>query len=403
MNICFFSREYPPETHFGGIGTYTSNMAAALVRLGHQVHVITSTKNGAKVYQEKGVWIHRINHRKILPKELWRFRYSYAVAEKISQIDCPFDIVQSSEFASEAFCFSTRNKVPLVTRLATPFFMANQLERRGFLTQRPIINWMEKAQTLRSDGIFSSTRALAEVVARRWDIDPSRIDVIPNSIDISRVIDLGENGPVPSVLRGQDLLVYFGRLEERKGVHIIAQALPSVFEQFPDIKIVFVGKDIGFRGQAMREYIVQNASRFRKNVIFFDNLPQEELFPIVKLAKIVLLPSLWEAFGFVCVEAMALGRPVIATSGSGFSEIIEDGVSGYLVKPDDAEVLARKITNCLRAEEDLGRISRGAERRAWDFEVSKVALKLLSYYRCIIDRKYHRAETACLDSVNLPG
>jgi len=387
MNICLLSREYPPETHFGGIGTYTNNMALALSRLGHRVHVITSTGDGDRTYREGGVWVHRISHRKTRPKELWHLRYAYAVAEKVSGLGCPFDIVQSSEFASEALWLSIRRKVPLVTRLATPFFMVERLGGKGPLSRRPLINWMERTQVLRSDGIFTSTRALAGVVAGEWGIDPSRIDIIPNSIDVSRVIALGRSGPVPPMLKGRDFLLYFGRLEERKGVHILAQALPEVFSRFPHIRMVFVGSDLGFRGRPMREYVMRQVDRFRKNVIFLDNLPQRELFPIVGLAKLVVLPSLWEAFGFVCVEAMALGRPVIATSGSGFGEIIEDKVSGYLVRPGDREALARKIISCLGGEEDLGGISRGAERRAWDFEVSKIAERLLNYYRHIIARR----------------
>jgi len=94
----------------------------------------------------------------------------------------------------------------------------------------------------------------------------------------------------------------------------------------------------------------------------------------------VVLPSLWEAFGFVCVEAMALGRPVVASSGSGFAEIIEDGISGYLVEPGKSELLAGKMINVLKDEEGLRKISEGARTRAQDFEVSKVALRLLAFY-----------------------
>jgi glycosyltransferase involved in cell wall biosynthesis len=121
-------------------------------------------------------------------------------------------------------------------------------------------------------------------------------------------------------------------------------------------------------------------------LIFFDNLQHQDLFPIVDSAKIVILPSLWEAFGFVCVEAMALGRPVIATSGSGFEEIIENNVSGYLVEPGDSDLLAQKIITALTNEEGLRRISVEAAKRARDFEASKVALNLLAYYKRVLEK-----------------
>ena len=383
MNICFFSQEYPPETHVGGIGTYTYNMASALAKLGHKVHVIASTKSGAMTVKDNGVFVHRIKRMRIKLKELEHLYYSYLIAKKVFKINCDFDIVQSSEFASEAFWFSLNKKFPLVTRLATPFYLVEELNGKMFFGPRPLFNWMEKIQTLNSNAILSSTSALAKKVSKEWKINTSKVKIIPNSIDLSRIKSLGNKMPIPDVLKGKNFLLYFGRLEERKGICILAKALCHVFKMFPSLHMVFVGSDMGYRGCSMREYIYQKADAYRKQIIFFDNLPHDVLFPIVNSAKIVILPSLWEAFGFVCVEAMALGRPVIASSGSGFEEIIENNVSGYLVEPGNSELLARKIISSLRDESGLSKISEGAIKRAQDFEVSKVALKLLTYYEKI--------------------
>lgn len=386
MNICFFSREYPPDTHIGGIGTYTYNMASALSKLGHTVHVITSTQHSGRTYEDNGVWVHRIRSRRIIPKELWNLNYSYLIAKKVSRITCRFDIVQSSEFASEAFWFALKKKSPLVTRLATPYYLAEELDGKAFLgprRPRTLLNWMEKKQTLYSDGIFASTRALAKAVNKKWGIQPSRLDIIPNSIDISRVIRLAETGPLPDILKHKEFLLYFGRLEERKGVRVLARALLPVFERFPHIHVVFVGADLGYGGSSMKIYIKRTLTKYLGQLLLFDNLPQEKLFPIVNSAKMVILPSLWEAFGFVCVEAMALGRPIIATSGSGFEEIIENNISGYLIQPGNSELLADKIISTLNDQDSLYRISEAAKNRAQDFEVSKVALKLLAYYEKI--------------------
>jgi glycogen(starch) synthase len=383
MNICFLSQEYPPETHVGGIGTYTYNMALALAKIGHTVHVISSTKGVARTVQDNGISVHRIKRQKIKLIELEHLYYSYLAAKKISEINCHFDIVQSSEFASEAFWFSLNKKFPLVTRLATPFYLLEKLNGKMFFGPRPLFNWMEKKQTLNSNGIFSSTSALAKQVAEEWKIDRSKVEVIPNSVDLSRIHRLGNNTSVPDILNSKVFLLYFGRLEERKGVCVLAKALHRVFEMFPSLVMVFVGSDFGYRGCSMREYIYSKVDTYRKQIIFFDNLPHDKLFPIVNSAKMVILPSLWEAFGFVCVEAMALGRPVIASTGSGFEEIIEDNISGYLVKPGNSVLLAQKIISCLRDEKGLHRISKGATKRAQDFEVSKVALRLLAYYEKI--------------------
>lgn len=380
MNICFLSQEYPPETHVGGIGTYTYNMASALAKIGHTVHVITSTQNHSHTFKDSGVWVHRIKKYEIIPLEFDRLIYSYLVSKKISTINCQFDIVHASEYANEAFWFSLNKKCPLVTRLATPFYLIEKLNGKMFFGPRPLFNWMEKKQTINSNGIFSSTKVLAKTVAENWGIESSRVTVIPNSVNVSHIVKLGENIPPPDILESKDFMVYFGRLEERKGVRVLAQALPAVFELFPSLNMVFVGSDLGYQGASMKEYIIERSNRYKDRLFFYDNLPQEDLFPIVNLSKLVVLPSIWEAFGFVCVEAMALGRPVIASSGSGFEEIIEDGISGFLVEPGNSTLLAQKIIICLRDEEKLRRISEGARKRAEDFEVTKVALRLLDYY-----------------------
>jgi glycogen(starch) synthase len=381
LNIYLLSREYPPETGTGGIGTYTYNTASALVKLGHYVQVMTATRFSEHIFQDNGVWVHKINRRSIRPKECDLISYSYSVARRLRRARCRPDIIQSSEFEGEAFWLSLHKKCPLITRLATPLFLIDKLNGRAFFGPRPILNWIEKRQTEHSAGILTSTRALARTVSAAWNISPARIEIIPNSLDLPRIIRLADEHRPPDLLRNKDFLLYFGRLEERKGVRVLAQALPAVFEEFPNLSAVFIGSDLGYQGASMRECIMSRVGEFRDRIIFMDQLPQEKLFPIVGLAKLVVLPSLWEAFGFVTVEAMALGRPVIATSGSGFEEIIEDGVSGYLVRPGDSQALAEKIVNVLRDETNRRLVSEGARVRARDYEVSAVAVRLVEYYQ----------------------
>ena len=394
MNICLLSREYPPETGTGGIGTYTYNMAAALVHLGHDVQVMTATRSSEQDYRDHGVRVHKIKRRDIRPKELELIQYSYSVARSLGRLRCRPDIIQASEFGGEAFWLSRRRACPLVTRLATPLFLIDRFNGKAFSGPRPLLNWIEKRPTVRSDGIFTSTRALAKEVCGAWNIDPVRVEVIPNSIDLTRVRRLAGDSPPPEGLRNRDFLLYFGRLEERKGVRVLARALPAVFEQFPNLSAVFIGSDLGYQGAPLREHITSCAPGHGERLIFLEQLPQEKLFPIVKRAKIVVLPSLWEAFGFVAVESLALGRPLVATSGSGFEEIIEDNISGFLVQPGDSEALAGKIIDVLRDQANLRRVAERAADRARDFEVSAVALRLLEYYQKIRTRWLARKDAS---------
>jgi glycogen(starch) synthase len=378
MNICLLSQEYPPDSHFGGIGTYTYNIAAFLAHSAHNVHVITSTRSSPSSYQECGVHVHRIKQYALRPAEVSRFVYSVQVARAVLRLQYPFEIVQASEFRAEAFALARQRKFPLVTRLATPLYLTEQLNRRSARRQ-PLFDF-EKAQTLRSDGVMSSTKALASAVSDKWKIDLSGIRIIPNSVDISRVVRLGTASGLPAILEGREFLLYFGRLEERKGVHILAQAIGKVLDKYRGVYMAFVGSDSRYQEESMRSYIARMSGIHKERLVFFDNMPQEKLFPVVHGAKLVILPSLWEAFGFVCVEALALGRPVLASSGSGFAEIISDGESGYLVAPGKPDLLSRRIIDILSDPDDLIRVSTMAKLRAADFDVSRVVPKLLSFY-----------------------
>lgn len=380
MNICLVSSEFPPESHVGGIGTYTHNVARSMAKIGHEVHVIAAARRAPGSHMLEGIHVHRILDARVKPQELRLLYYAHKVARTILGMRRQFDIVQASEFRAEGLVYAMRRRSPLITRLATPFYLTERLNGRGSGMSRPVWNWMERSQTVRSDGILSSTQVLARTVEEDWRMGLSRVEVIPNSVDVERISRLGTAGDVPEDLRDGEYLIYFGRLEERKGVHVLADALRLVFEDFPSLRMVFVGKDSGYRGAPMRDYIVERVAGREANLVFVDNLAQERLFPMVRRAKMVVLPSLWEAFGFVCVEAMALGRPVVASSGSGFGEIIQDGVSGHLVPPGDATALAEKITACLRDEEGLAAVSRNADIRARDFQTSRLVPRLLEYY-----------------------
>jgi glycosyltransferase involved in cell wall biosynthesis len=389
------SRELPPETHTGGIGSYTYKTSAALARLGHEVHVITASRKPAADYQENGVSVHRIQEpdgRSLMPYSLAHTR---AVNAAIQRIPGRLDIVQACEWGAEAFSYAIipMRRTPLVTRLATPLFVVRRLNetaprrglRRGWITSA-----MERMQTVRSDGIISPTHALAKLVCAGWNIAPERVTVVPTGASLGVTASSAE-APLPEALRGAQYLLYFGRLERRKGVHILGAALPDILDAYPQLQAVFVGEDLMFEGQPMAEVIRSLCGRHTDRLIFLPRMAQSELFPIIRAARLVILPSLWENLANTCLEAMQLGRPVVATWGCGFEEVIEDGVSGFLTPPGDATALAARVRFALEDQAHAERIGQAAERRASEFSVDAMADRLVSYYQQLINSSSQRA------------
>jgi glycogen(starch) synthase len=390
MRICLVSREFPPETHVGGIGTYTHKTSAALARMGHEVHVVTSARKPATDYMDDGVLVHRMHEpadRGYMPPTL---AHALAVAAAIDRIPGRLDIVQACEWSGEALWYAIRpsRQAPLVTRLATPLFVVRRLNeskpsrslRRGLL-----LGAMERVQTLRSDGIISPTRALAEIVCGGWNIAPARVTVVPTGADPELAASQSA-APLPEALRGREYLLYFGRLERRKGVHILGAALPAVLDAHPSLHAVFVGDDMTLDGRPMQDIIRACAGVHADRLIFLPRVPQPDLIPIIRGARLVVLPSLWENLANTCLEAMQLGRPVVATWGCGFEEVIEDGVSGFLARPGDAEALALRMLAALNDVVTLQRVAKAAERRASEFSLEAMVERLVEYYRRVIER-----------------
>lgn len=397
MRICLISREFPPYTLTGGIGAYTYKTSAALARLGHETHVITASSQPAADYQEQGVFVHRIQEPEERGPLPFSVAHTRAVAAAVARIPGALDILQACEWNGEAFWYATtaRRTAKLVTRLATPHFVVEQLNesaqprglRRGVVTRT-----LERVQTLRSDGIISPTRALARIVCDGWHIAPERVTVVPTGASLTQTA--APDAPPSEALRGQRYLLYFGRLERRKGVHILGAALPTVFAAHPELKAVFVGEDLAADGRQMADLIRELAAPYSERLIFLPRMAQADLFPIIRAARLVALPSLWENLANTCLEAMQLGRPVIATWGCGFEEVIEDNVSGYLAAPGDAPALAARILDALADEAAAERIGRAAERRAHEFGVDAMAARLVDYYQRLTGSREQSAVSA---------
>jgi hypothetical protein len=379
MRICLISREYPPETAWGGIGIYTYNLSHALAELGHEVHVITQAGKSAMDYIDEKVYLHRILPKNVSARfigcALDRLMYSYKVFKKLESIGCKFDIVEAPEWGAEGFVYALTNK-PLVTRLHTPLFLIKQSLSQKMSAIDKSINLLERTQTEHSSAISSPTKALAREAARSWGIDLSCITVIPNGINTKNIKSM----KIEPDSINSEYLVYVGRLEPRKGVHILAKALRGMFEQYPNLKMVFIGKDTIYGNGTMRTFILDINRNYKENIIFAGFVPENKKYSLIKHCKLVVLPSLWENFSYACLESMALGKAIIASKNCGFEEIVEDNISGFLVEPGNYELLRKKIIDCLNAEDKVRYVEKNALKRIDEFDAMRISREFVRYY-----------------------
>jgi glycogen(starch) synthase len=391
LNLCVVALSYYQDPWCGGLSTYYFNLVCSLCELGHRVFL---------VIPEGSVSPERPPNCEVIPiraqpmfaehaarslvgglaRVARRFWFSCQVLRRVRQLEhrAHLDLVLAPELFAPALLIALFGRHKLITRLHTPSHIGDEFnERHRFRWIRQLPSFLEKVQVKRSAGFSAASRRLASAIAKDWRIPTESIRVIPNSVQVDWVRGLAATAR--KELPGRYLL-YFGRLERRKGVHILSRSLGTVLSERPDLSMVFVGRDCGLKDDILRDNLP-----FHDRLLFLDTMDKGRLFGVIRFADLVILPSLFENFSNAGLEALALGRPIIGTYGTAFEECIEDGVNGFLVEPGDAAALTRKILSCL-ARPDLDRIGHGAHQTALRFDWRAIALQNVEFYRATLRR-----------------
>jgi glycosyltransferase involved in cell wall biosynthesis len=404
LRLCFVSREYPPETGWGGIGTFVRNASHGLARLGHEVEVVSVALTGWTSVTEDGpVRVHRVPDTRT-PLRLLVARYgsraepivslferSLSVARYLARLTAraPFDLIEFPEWGAEGLVAMTspRRRARLVVRLHTSLQILARLNANT--PRRSPSFWLstrsERWGVRRADAVFSPSRALAALTADDMGFDPHSVHVVPNPIEIEAF------QPGAPATSGPPVILYVGKVERRKGVHLLAQALPAVLGKFPEAVVEFLGPDTrtGPGGASMREHILGAVpEEVRQRLVFRGNVPRAELPLHYRRSCVTVFPSLFENFPNVCLEAMACGRPVVGSQASGMAEMIVDGQSGVLVAPGDVPGLTAALLRVLENPEWAEGLGRAARLRVEQvYALDAVARRMAACFRRVIARR----------------
>lgn len=213
------------------------------------------------------------------------------------------------------------------------------------------------------------------------DISPDKLEVIHNGVDSEIFSPLEEErGDRPAdSYREAPSIGTVAYLTKRKGIAYLVSALREVADHFPEVQLKIIGD--GVERSSLENQI--RALDLQSNVELLGN--RSDICSLLNSFDIFVLPSVWEPFGLVIAEAMACGKPVIATRVGGIPEIVVDGVTGLLVPPADAESLANamlKLIRDLELRRNLGRA--GRDRFLELFSARTMAAKYEALYERLI-------------------
>lgn len=361
-------------------------------KLGLEVHVFTvGSGKIVKTESQKSLTVHRIPfpYNINILKELLRLKSSGGV-----------DLIHTHATKGISTVFMKK-------RLATPIIGqihgtslphaekgdgGSVLDRRGEILTKVLIRYAilrQKSMWSRLDQVFAVSRAIARSLIKYYSIDPSKIRILHNAVDphlfkpqsrrliheIRERLSLGY-GPI---------ILFVGSFRPVKGIQFLLTAMKSIVSDFPDTQLVLIGGIPRFmRSQASYYLYLKRCAidlGISDSVRFFNKVPHMRMPLIYSMADIVVIPSLYESFGKVAVEAMACETPVIASNVGGLPEIIDNGIDGFLVDVGSVEMIsltAKRLLNNCKAARKMGQ--RGRRKVLSKFTWDKIARKSLKYY-----------------------
>ena len=232
----------------------------------------------------------------------------------------------------------------------------------------------------RLNGRIAVSDAARDAVARYF---PGPYRIIPNGIDYDRFSrDLP---PVERYHDGRPTILFVGRLDKRKGFEYLLEAFGRVRISIPNARLLVVG---AYNKEDKEPYVLQARQDGFRGVHFVGYVPEAEKPRYFRSCDVFCAPSTGnESFGIVLLEAMASGRPVVASNIPGYRSVLTDGREGLLVERGDVSGLASALIRLLRDPDLRARMSAQGRETARCFAWERIAARVLDYYNELIEER----------------
>ena len=379
MHIAFLTPEFPHNkvAYAAGIGTSIKNLTAALVKENTRVSVFVYGQKTQEIIKENGITIHLIKNKKY-PVLGWFFYRKYIqhyceriiIKEDISIIEAP-DWTGITAFM--------KFKIPLVIRFHGSDTYFCHLEKRK---QKLKNYWFEKLALRNAKAFIAPTKFAGKLTNLLFKIKNKETHVIYNGLELQNF----QNSSPEKYEK--NLILYIGTLIRKKGVLELPEIFNKVRMEFPNAKLVLIGNDsFDVKTNSNSTWqLMQN--QFDKgdleNVEYLGKMPYSEVQNFIKKANICVFPTFAETLGMVTIEAMAMQKAVVNSNIGWASELIEDGINGFLVHPENHNLFAEKIKDVLRDDALALKIGKAARKKTEkSFDITIIAKQNIELYKRI--------------------
>lgn len=383
MKICMVSEEFPLETPKGGISTYQWIISKQFAQMDHEIHVICKTFSSQdRVEYINGATVHFISDSFSKNKNNFDTEdYRLKVAKKMTELESIIDVFEVADWGAESHYYIKNRVKPIVVKLHTPLWVwryYNKLKTNSYTKKLEI---QEKHDILDADMVYSCSKSLKEIII--------------NELDYTKEIAVVQNPYISSELpysEKENMILFVGSLEERKGLLKLAEELNTFFSKNTTHKFIFIGKDTKRNDKdfSTKEYIysiIEN--QYHNRVEFLGHLSQEEIKKILSRSACSVFPSLYENFPYVVLESMDAMCPTIGSKYGGIPEIINEE-NGWLCDP----YIQHNISNVLLKVVSLDnkyieKITLNAKNDLNTLSANEICLQTLDIYEQAIERFYN--------------
>jgi phosphatidylinositol alpha-mannosyltransferase len=353
----------------GGVANHISSLYKYLTNMGHEVKVIAPASKAVTTFGDDFT---TIGKPRPIPTSgsVIRISLSVRLASTIKEVldREKFDIVHLHEPFMPMLCSAVlrfSNTVNIGTFHAsdgTP----------GYNFAWPLGRMMVKRRTYKLDGKIAVSKSAMRYASKYVSGD---FTIIPNGIDLEHFSP--DVPPLPQFNDGRPNILFLGRLEKRKGLDYLFRAYRQVKQEMPEVRLLIVGPGTRLRKRFER-WVRQHKM---KDVIFTGAATYADLPRYYKTADIFCSPATGrESFGIVLVEAMSMGKPVVATTIEGYASVVTHGEEGLLVPPKDSGKLAQALLILLKDKALQQRMGEKGKLTARNYSWEKIARSVFDFY-----------------------
>lgn len=384
MRVLILSWEYPPLIE-GGLARHVRKLSEGLVTLGTEVHVLTRGREESPEEEDvAGVVVHRVREPE-RPRELGEFvtwvehMNADMLAAGVELGDrFEFDVVHGHDWlvAVAGDHLARRFRAPLVTTIHATEYGRHQ----GWVHTHPQahIHGVERWMANRADRLVTCSAYMREHVADVYGLEEEQVAVVPNGIDPAELVPVADLDELRARFAAphERLVLLVGRLVYEKGFQLALEALPELVERLGGVRYLVAGS--GTHEAQLREQARELG--LEAHGTFLGWIGDDVLHSLYRIADLTVVPSIYEPFGLVALEAMASGCACLVADTGGLREVVPNEDVGLRFRSRDPESLAALAERILTERELRERLVAEASEHVLSFDWADVARQIAAVY-----------------------